>query len=142
MRYEQATRRSVRAYLDDGSIVEAYEIIGSPIFTIKAWRPLQTGTREWVSMDGLYPKTVTHFNGLAYGRIGSDPNGALFDHLPVGEARLDAVEKAYHERYHAAYGRILEAFGDSIRRLYDAGRWNEASYGEITIHGNVAELME
>jgi hypothetical protein len=71
---------------------------------------------------GRHRNLVT-INGEWYGRIGSDP-GPLFDHLR-GEERIRACDKAYAERYVAAYEAIIKEYPEASQ-----GR---RSMGEIIV---------
>ena len=55
--------------------------------------------------------TICSHEGEWYGRIGSDPDKALFDHLPAWtRERSEAAKGAYQARFDLAYKLILEAY--------------------------------
>lgn len=102
-------------------IAHRFGIIGTTTVVYQAWEPS--------TMMGRH-STVTFFDGECYGRIGTDPDGSKFDHLPVGEERFAAVAAAYDERYQLAYAAILEAFPEAAD--------GEPADGEITVQSNHA----
>lgn len=68
------------------------------IFT--AWEPSEIAGRH---------STITTIDGRWYGRIGTGPDRKLYEHLPVGEERSEAVKKAYEAEYERAYKAIRAA---------------------------------
>lgn len=95
-------------------IVKRFRIIGTNLIIYEAWEPSELMGRH---------STVTFIGGKVWGRIGTDPDQSLFEHLPVGDDRSEAVRKAYQQRYQVAYDAIVEAFPEA-----DAGK---RSMGEI-----------
>lgn len=70
--------------------------------------------------------TLTHIDGEVYGRIGTDPDPALFDHLPAYSAqRIAACEYAYGVRRLLAYELIMAEFPGLT-----GGGWG---HGEIVV---------
>ena len=67
-------------------IVQSGVIAGTGIRVYTAWEP-----------SGLMGEhsTITTIGGKWYGKIGSNPDRVIYDHLPVGQERFDAVEAAY-----------------------------------------------
>lgn len=54
--------------------------------------------------------TYSSFEDGLYMRVGCDPDRNLFDRLPVGVARSEAVRRAYQARYDLAHAAIKVAF--------------------------------
>ena len=81
-------------------IVQSGVIAGTGIRVYTAWEPS--------GLMGAH-STITTIGGKWYGKIGSNPDRAIYDHLPVGQERFDAVEAAYQAQYERAYQAIREA---------------------------------
>jgi len=83
-----------------GLIVKRFRVIGTQTVVYQAWEP--SGIRGRHS-------SVTTVDGQWYGKVGTDPDPALYDHLPVGDERSRNLQQAYQERYAVAYQAIIEA---------------------------------
>lgn len=86
------------------TIIQRSRVIGTNTVVYTAWEPSK--------LRGNH-STVTTFDGKWYGRIGTDPERALFDHIPVGDDRSEAVQEAYEQRFRVAYDAILKAFPEA-----------------------------
>ena len=88
-------------------MVRKIVVIGTRIAYYSAWRPID-------SILGSPCSTIPHIDGRGwFGRIGTDPDGALYGHLPVGEERFAAVERAYQDRFGVAYALIKQAMPET-----------------------------
>jgi len=59
-------------------------------------------------------RTITFFDGKCFGQIGSNPDPKIYNHLPVGEERFQAVRTAYEQQYNRAYDLIYEQFPELL----------------------------
>lgn len=108
--------------LEDGTVVKRTLMLGDPngpkVVTFTAWEP-----SEIAGSHG----TITTIAGRWYGKIGTDPDPALFEHLVgASDERCVAVAAAYEARYQVAYTAIVRAFPE----VADGG---VRSDGEITV---------
>lgn len=85
------------------------------------------GINVWAPVDG-YGRggTYTHFGDELYMRVGTDPDPKLYDHLPVGDERSDAVTAAYESRFELAEELIEEVYElpENTGTLADAVKYN------------------
>jgi hypothetical protein len=93
-------------------IIQRFRVITTNTIVYQAWEP---GT-----LMGRH-STVTFFDGRCFGRIGSDPDGSIYDGIPVGAERSAAVKRAYDERYAVAYEAIIRAFPEAADGKRDMG---------------------
>lgn len=89
--------------LPSGILVTKTRILGTATRVHAAYLPIPKGQNH------LWSTHITH-NGQWYGRIGTDPDRTLFEHLPKGTERSRLVREAYNARYAVAYAAIREAF--------------------------------
>ena len=89
----------------NGIIVHKFNIGCTHRFVYNAWEPS--------SYFGNH-STVTSFNGKCYGRIGTNPDKSLFEHLePCSLDRHHAVNNAYQQQYDRAIKYINEAYPET-----------------------------
>ena len=96
------------------TIIQSHRIGGTCSVVFSAWEPRRDHSTITTNPDG--PGFI--------GRIGTDPDHSTFDHLPVGDARSEAVQAAYSSRYSAAYAAILAAnpyLSDDPSMIQDMG---------------------
>jgi len=100
--------------------VRKIQIIGTKLYVYSAWEPTELLGRH---------RTITHRDDdQCFGRIGCDPDPALYDHLPVGPERTKAVTAAYEARYQVAYAAILGAYPEAAKGTKRSGEievWGE-----------------
>jgi hypothetical protein len=88
--------------------IQKTQIIGTETTVYTAWEPSTPCGRHG---------TITTIDGEWYGRIGTDPDPEMFEHLPVGsDARIAAVKRAYALRYEAAYLAIIAKYPELIQK--------------------------
>lgn len=105
-------------------IIQKVQVAGGVIYS--AWEPRLSALPP---AQGRYHHTITFIDGQFYGRIGTDPEPSLFEHLEKGtQARSAAVKQAYAERYAVAYEAIVSAHPE----LKTKGRRND---GVIEVWG-------
>lgn len=96
-------------------VINATRIIGTHTVIYSAYAP-RTELKD--------PRSIFYIDGVCHGKIGSDPDPIIYQHLPVGPERTAAVNRAYMDRYDVAYSAILAAHPElltkEIRR--DMGR--------------------
>ena len=65
--------------------------------------------------------SITFIGNQCYGKVGTDPDPALYDDLPVGQERSAAVQRAYDARYGVAYAAIIAEYPHAIDGARDSG---------------------
>jgi len=88
------------------------------------------GTTRYVAWESSTPtgkhSTITTIDGEWYGRIGTDPDPEMFEHLTAGsDERIAAVRRAYEHRYQAAYCAIVAEYPEAVM--------GKMSMGEIEV---------
>lgn len=87
---------------------------GRIVFT--AWEP-STITGEH--------STITTIGGVWYGQIGTNPDRATYEHLPVGDARSQAVNAAYEAKRREAVAAIMAQSSEARERGVEDPNWPE-----------------
>ena len=85
--------------------VQRTRILGTDTVVYRAWEPTQ--------FIGGKHHTITTFDGVWFGLIGSDPDPSVYNHLPVGPERTAKVGEAYQARYQLAHQLIRNAFPEA-----------------------------
>jgi hypothetical protein len=119
--------------LESGEVVEWFNIIGTQNLIFKAWKPID-GIMHPATRDAHAITSFDRFPGEWFGQIGTDTDAKLYDHIPVGESRFDAVAQAYKERQITARDLIHSVF-PSLKEVKNQNQ----SYGEIAITGYAYE---
>ncbi len=65
--------------------------------------------------------SIAFIDGECYGKIGTDPDQSLFDGMPIGRERSEAVNRAYDDRYAVAYAAILAEYPECADGEFDGG---------------------
>tara|TARA_Y100000310_G_C20209240_1_gene590539 strand:+ start:76 stop:468 length:393 start_codon:yes stop_codon:yes gene_type:complete len=115
------------------AIVERVEMSSGTTARYTAWLPAESPLSGRAS-------TITHIDGFWYGRIGTDPDSASYENLPVGEERSAAVQAAYEARHALAYDLIHRAQPHTKVKSFVAGVGFRADHrhehGEVTVELN------
>ena len=89
-----------------GGWIHRTRIIGTTAVYYTAWEPTELAGRH----SSITTRQGSPF-GTWLGQIGTDPDPALFNHLPsMTDERIKECRKAYEERYAVAYEMIYEAW--------------------------------
>ena len=109
--------------LKEDYMVEVARIIGTTFTSYSAWRPDPNRRGK----DGSFHQcgTICFEEGRWWGRIGTGADKSKYANLPMGQARSDAVDKAYLEEYDLGYKLILS--------VHPEARNGEQCMGEITL---------
>lgn len=103
--------------VEGGILVERSGIIGTRAIVYAAYIPSPKGV--FGTGRGC---TIQRFGDQWYVRVGTDPDPALFDHLPAMTAeRVKAATAAHDARYEAAYAAILSAYPEAANGRRDMG---------------------
>lgn len=95
--------------------VTATKLISGRQITFEAWEAAPEPFR------GKY-STIRHFDDGWFGRIGTDPDRSMFEHLDWCTAeRVEAVKAAYEIRAQVAYAAILQAYPEAALGVRNAG---------------------
>ena len=97
--------------MSDHIEVTRTRISGTDTVVYAAYEP-----SEYLSRHGIFHTFFHTFAGECHGRIGPDPDPALYEHLEVGPKRFEAVEAAYEARSLVAYAAIRRAFPEAEGR--------------------------
>lgn len=96
----------------NGIAVKRFQIATTTTIVHQAWEPS--------TIRGPH-SSVTTIDGSWYGRIGTDPDPGLYNHLPVGPERSAAVKAAYAQRYAVAYAAIIACFPETADGIKSDG---------------------
>lgn len=100
--------------LDDGCVVERFNVAGTPTWVYQAWEPRAEGSTNH--------STITHGpSGEPLGKIGTRRLPPAEDALPPGIVRSSVVKAWYEAQYEAAYRAILQAFPEALFGRRDMG---------------------
>jgi hypothetical protein len=91
-------------FIEPKYMVKLFNIISTDLWVVEAWEKVEG------SMIGCGFSTITFVDGQLWGRIGTNPNKAVFDHLPAwSKERIDAAWAAFNRVYQDAYELIYGA---------------------------------